>query len=157
MKCLNCGCKTNNPKFCSLRCAAVVNGRKHPKRKLEGRCVVCQSPISASRKFCKGCYSKDVTLEQATYDRNGYKPNAYALVRVRARAKIKKLGWTKCMKCGYDIHVEAAHVRPISEFSEDTLLSVINDESNLLALCPNHHWEFDHGLLKVEHLGIEPS
>lgn len=32
MLCLNCQTETKNPKFCSLRCAAIVNGRLYPKR-----------------------------------------------------------------------------------------------------------------------------
>ena len=48
-----------------------------------------------------------------------------------------------CMKCGYDKHVEVCHIKPIRQFSEDTLLSVINDKTNLLLLCPNCHWEYD--------------
>jgi predicted restriction endonuclease len=26
----------------------------------------------------------------------------------------------------------------------------VNELSNLVALCPNHHWELDHGLLSTE-------
>ncbi len=49
----------------------------------------------------------------------------------------------KCQKCGYDKHIEVAHVRPVSDFSGDSLLVDINDISNLVGLCPNCHWEFD--------------
>ena len=56
----------------------------------------------------------------------------------------------KCVICGYDKHIEIAHIKAVSEFSDDTLISEINDISNLVALCPNHHWEFDNGLLSKE-------
>jgi hypothetical protein len=52
-----------------------------------------------------------------------------------------------CKNCGYDRHVEICHIRPINSFPEDTPVAVVNDLSNLVALCPNCHWEFDHGLL----------
>lgn len=55
----------------------------------------------------------------------------------------------KCAICGYDKHVEIAHIKPVSEFDDNTLISEINSIDNLIALCPNHHWEFDHGILKI--------
>lgn len=55
----------------------------------------------------------------------------------------------KCAICGYDNHVEIAHIRPVSDFPGDTLISEINSKDNLIALCPNHHWEYDHGILKL--------
>lgn len=55
----------------------------------------------------------------------------------------------KCKICGYDKHIEVAHIKAVSEFSDDTLISEINDINNLVGLCPNHHWEYDHGLLKL--------
>lgn len=42
-----------------------------------------------------------------------------------------------------------AHIKAVSEFSDDTLISEINDINNLVGLCPNHHWEYDHGLLNL--------
>lgn len=56
----------------------------------------------------------------------------------------------KCIICGYDKHIEIAHIKSISSFSDDSLISEINDINNLVALCPNHHWEFDNGVLSKE-------
>ena len=53
----------------------------------------------------------------------------------------------KCNICGYDKHVEIAHIKSVSEFSGDTK---INDINNLISLCPNHHWEFDNGVLDIK-------
>jgi predicted restriction endonuclease len=55
----------------------------------------------------------------------------------------------KCIVCGYTNHVEVAHIKAVSNFSEDSLISEINDISNLIGLCPNHHWEYDNGLLDI--------
>lgn len=55
----------------------------------------------------------------------------------------------KCAICGYDKHVEIAHVRSVSGFDNDTTIAEINSINNLIALCPNHHWEYDNGILKL--------
>lgn len=49
-----------------------------------------------------------------------------------------------CIVCGYDKTYEVAHIKSVSEFDEEALISDINNVDNLVALCPNHHWEFDH-------------
>lgn len=49
----------------------------------------------------------------------------------------------KCSKCGYDKHFQICHIKSISSFPDDTMLSEINNISNVVALCPNCHWEFD--------------
>ena len=54
-----------------------------------------------------------------------------------------------CEICGYDKVVEVAHIRDISSFCDDTLMSVVNSPNNLMWLCPNHHAELDMGLLEV--------
>lgn len=56
----------------------------------------------------------------------------------------------KCAICGYDKHIEIAHIKAVSEFSDTSLISEINNINNLIALCPNHHWEYDHGLLDLK-------
>lgn len=49
----------------------------------------------------------------------------------------------QCVCCGYDKHFEVAHIKAVSDFEDDALISEINNEDNLIALCPNHHWEYD--------------
>ena len=53
----------------------------------------------------------------------------------------------KCVICGYTNHIDIAHIKSVSEFSNNALLTEINNIDNLVALCPNHHWEYDHGLI----------
>lgn len=62
------------------------------------------------------------------------------------KSKNKEL---KCYICGYDKHVEIAHIKPVSEFDDNTTIAEINDIDNLIALCPNHHWEYDNKLLNI--------
>ena len=54
-----------------------------------------------------------------------------------------------CIACGYSKHVEVCHIRAVADFSGTALLEEINQDTNLVGLCPNHHWEFDHGLLEL--------
>ncbi len=146
--CKQCGVITTNPKFCQISCSttyANAHGEHPNRRKIEGKCRICGTPIKSVLKYCKEHKNRtvDITLKQARYH-HLHKASADALVRTRARSIARKLGWTYCVQCGYDKHVEICHVKPVSSYSEDTLLSVINDVSNLLALCSNCHWEHDH-------------
>jgi len=54
----------------------------------------------------------------------------------------------KCKICGYNKHVNVCHIKGIGTFSMDSLVGEINALDNLIALCPNHHWEFDHKEIK---------
>ena len=151
--CLNCGSSTKT-KFCSRSCSTSFNNRVKPKRNPEHKCIDCGKPINSKRARCREHYllwlktkeTKDMTLTEAIYDKH-HRSSAYALVRTRARAFAKKLGLDTCEKCGYDKHVEIAHKKGISTFEGDTLISVINSKENLMALCPNCHWEYDNNLL----------
>ena len=53
----------------------------------------------------------------------------------------------KCAICGYDKHIEVAHIIPVRSFGDDASIREINSIDNLIGLCPNHHWEYDNGLL----------
>lgn len=55
----------------------------------------------------------------------------------------------KCKICGYSNHVEVAHIKSVSEFDDSATIGEINSINNLIGLCPNHHWEFDNGILKI--------
>ena len=81
--------------------------------------------------------------------------NRFNCIRRSARYEFRHL--TVCEGCGYDKHVEMCHIKPLTSFSLDTLVSVINDRSNIKVLCPNCHWEFDNHHKLVTHEGIEPS
>ena len=140
----NSDIKKSPNNYCSRSCAAKRNNKK-PKRQRTNRCE-CGVLILSDRKRCSHCHQKsilpkDCTLGEASYD---YGHNAYAKVRQRARTVAKRQGWTSCCKCGYDKHIEIAHIKAISNFPSDTPLTEINCPSNLMPLCPNCHWEFDH-------------
>ena len=56
----------------------------------------------------------------------------------------------KCAVCGYNKHIEVAHIKAVADFEENTKIKEINSITNLIGLCPNHHWEYDHGLLRLK-------
>lgn len=123
-----------------------VNKYNNKNKKL---CPQCNQACWCKNGVCHKCkrqnnydnYAK-LKLGDKTYTQHKYAK--YAYVRYWARQIAMDLGWNKCSKCGYDKHFEVCHIKPISSFSPDTLLIEINDVSNLIALCPNCHWEFDH-------------
>lgn len=153
VSCFNCGKtfqKANNQikrspnHFCSRSCAANVNNKIYKKRKRTKKCK-CGELILSDRKKCVNCIenlNKDRKLCEITYKKL-HRSSAYALVRSMARTFAKKMGWISCCKCGYDKHIEIAHIKPISSFLPDDKISEINSINNLLPLCPNCHWEFD--------------
>lgn len=147
-KCICCSNPTKNQKYCSRSCAAKINN-KIPKRKRTkvSYCENCNKECTYRRKYCELCYkdctAPDISLQEAIYEKH-HKSSAYALVRSRARSSNKAKRITACEKCGYDKHVEVCHIKSISDFSLSTKLSEINSETNLIILCPNCHWEFDH-------------
>lgn len=139
--------KTKN-NFCSRSCSAKFTNKTPKRKKTLHKCYSCDEMITVRNKYCSQCLfnlrNEDITLINASsrYDKH-HRTSAFGLVRTRAKAIAKKLGWNNCEVCGYDKHIEIAHIKPISSFPDDAMLSTINDPSNLRPLCPNCHWEFD--------------
>jgi hypothetical protein len=150
MNCLQCTKETVNPKFCSMSCAAKFNNASNPKRVLSKKCKTCPTKIRSNRSYCKSCRAERLSCINKTLGQMiaGSKKNRRAsiYVNVRNHAKYLMKKWCipkKCTKCGYNKHAEVCHLKAISSFPETTLISVINDKSNLTYLCPNCHWEMD--------------
>lgn len=95
--------------------------------------------------------------------RKNYQSARSAIVK-HAYLVFKQSGKSEvCACCGYDKYVEICHHQSVSSFPDDALIITINDISNLIPLCRNHHWEFDHGLLSLDEpkmvtgIGFEPT
>lgn len=74
----------------------------------------------------------------------------YSAINSNARTLQKYYEKEKsCKNCGYDKHVEVAHIKAIADFPDNSLISEINAKDNLVYLCPNCHWEFDNNLLSL--------
>ena len=54
-----------------------------------------------------------------------------------------------CSLCGYSKYIEVCHIKAIKDFPEECVITEVNHENNLVALCRNCHWEYDHGLIEL--------
>lgn len=107
----------------------------------------CGRRKTKKSKQCQKCASNNLikfeTLEHSLKYRKKYGQSAaFAVVRSRAKTVMKHI--KSCQKCGYDKHVEVCHIKPIASYDIKTPIDIINDPANLIVLCPNCHWEFDH-------------
>lgn len=157
-------------KFCNQSCAAKYNNKlkfdidyktienvynENPKL-----CITCNKPIpfykskkqTLDRVYCSiECRNsivrfsaEDVTKENYFNKRKNWQ-SARSNIRAHAQKLYLKSDKPKCcIVCGYDKHYQVSHIKAVSEFSGDSTIKEINDINNLIALCPNHHWEFDH-------------
>lgn len=120
------------------------------------------SPIRASGTYCQDCYIKqlinidELTIDSCTYSCSQQQSNRY--VRIRDRAKrLYSLQAISCEICNYSNAVQICHIISISKWPKDTLIKTVNARNNIIFLCPNHHWELDHNILKlVRGQGLEP-
>ena len=76
--------------------------------------------------------------------------NKYDTVRKNARLYSKYFYPTKCMICDYDKHYEVCHVKDLKDFTREETIYEVNNKTNLIHLCPNCHWEFDHNQLDIQ-------
>ena len=151
--CPVCGKKTRNPSFCTRSCAARFNNLRVPKRHLEGKCAVCERVIPRRNRYCPEHRTNKalVGLELKAAILNGSLHGTHKHSRIRFDARRRYLAAFpyRCVCCGYDQHIDVCHKRPIASFPLDTPILVVNSLDNLVGLCPNCHWEFDHGLLQL--------
>lgn len=165
INCLQCNRETTNPKFCSQSCSAKYNN-SHGLIGCKGLksyyCKKCNTLLyigwqkGRNRKVCDQCknnlnqpknWSKITLGEQK---KNRTLTNAHAHIRSLSRQIYKKSNKPqRCIKCGWGLHYEVCHIKPISSFDDSTTIAEINHIDNLVALCPNCHWAFDHGHLKL--------
>jgi 5-methylcytosine-specific restriction endonuclease McrA len=67
----------------------------------------------------------------------------YNVLRQRSRAIAVLEGLTGCEICGYDKHVEIAHIIALSKLPDTATVEEASGRINFRILCPNCHWEFD--------------
>ena len=97
----------------------------------------------------RNCKLKSQTKEELFSKRNSWQ-TARSSIQKDARITYQASSKPKqCIICGYDKHYEVAHIKAVSDFDGTALISEINNIDNLIALCPNHHWEYDNGLLTL--------
>lgn len=127
----------------------------HP-RNPKNWCLKCNNTCKNSRSnLCNTCYSSQLADDYGQSHRISdfvqlQSRHRFQAVRNHAKRVMNSSNMKKvCCICGYDKHVEIAHLKPIHSFPKESLLSEVNDASNLMYLCPNCHWEQDNGLLKT--------
>jgi HNH endonuclease len=135
--------------FCSRSCSAKfsnVFGRR-PKSQNRRPCPDCGKEIrNKGTQTCLVCRNRRLRI--ATGKLLKKEVNR---VRISEHARwVLKEHLASCLVCGYSFAVEAAHVKAVKSFSDETTLEEINRIENLLPLCPNHHLEFDRGKLTFE-------
>ncbi len=154
-------------KFCNRSHAASYNNRKDPKRRPRKYfCIDCNSEIKRERlrtgrlskkRYCSSCVSKrafrrfELLTKGSLFANATYYTSARTRITRHARfVYISSALPLKCFVCNYEPHVHICHISAVSTFSNDAVISEINALGNLVALCPNHHWEFDNGKLKLK-------
>jgi hypothetical protein len=145
--------------YCSVGCA----NKDNPRRKKTKKCKICQSLILSCNTYCKNCIKErnerlsNMSLSSFIKEKNEKLSNTqlssfiekrndanrFRQIREQAR-KIMKNEPQVCANCGYSNHVEVAHKKDIKSFLPTALVKDVNDKNNLILLCPNCHWDFDH-------------
>jgi len=164
-KCLYCGneilpkedtaqarYEVKRKKFCNHSCAASYTNSKREKKNL---CLDCGKPVSNDVVRCSKCnrvYMLQL-LEARTLEDVKSKGNArvsWSTVRKAANRKLELNNIEKkCVICGIDEPIDCCHIKSITEFPLDTLVSEVNALSNLTYMCKNHHWLFDHNKIDI--------
>lgn len=158
--CLQCGILTKNRKFCSKKCVGKARVSRNPNLSID---VVptcsrdyCDNKVrsgSSYNSLCEECYKIYRSMRYMQMTLGKYKEeckrNREAIRSVSCNLRYFAISWNKdltklpCAKCGYNKHVEMAHIKPIPDFSDDAILFEISGKQNIIQLCPNCHWEFD--------------
>lgn len=155
-----CDRLTPNARFCSRSCAVSTNN-KIPKRRAKVHTCSCGRELKY-RKTCSQCVALHrhmreqtrLTLQERTLGsfvvKNVHNHPSWKYAEVRAHCRSTNSHLVKrCQMCGYDKHVEMAHIVALCEWPLTATLAEVNHERNILVLCRNHHWEFDHGLIEL--------
>ena len=136
-------------RFCSRTCSALFQSHQ---RKSLGLCKYCDNVIIGASTICEDCCEGNTIANRTLMElKNFYSISQYhAKIRGHARSIFKKSGRTlKCQACDYALHVDICHIKDVKDFELTSKLSEVNSLNNLTTLCKTHHWEFDHGYLKL--------
>lgn len=136
--------------FCNRSCSTSYNNAAYPKRK---RTLKPSDGIKRTRKRKDKTDEKWIVLTMtkgevfARY--RGYQ-SARSVIQKHCKFVYVLSGKPRvCYVCGYSNHINVAHKQAVSRFDDSTPIAIINGPENLVALCPNHHWEFDHDFFSL--------
>lgn len=163
--CKWCGKLTGNPQFCDSQCSGFYLAEyiSKPRQQQQPRkircCKYCGKVVQGRKEACLDCNPNHVDWTKRTLAeaRDMEKYQVHAAIRNRARRIYRNENKPEsCANCGYDKKIHVCHIRAINDFPDDASIAEINSPDNLIALCPNCHWEFDNGLLSITDM-IETS
>lgn len=142
--------------FCGRSCSSIVKVAGRKKTSANRRCKICGDDFEinrgsnnrfSGRRRCDNCTLAAVSKTTKGELRRRNK-NWRATIQGHARDCFVESGLTlQCVVCQYRIHADVCHVKPVCEFADTEEVSAINCINNLVALCKNHHWEYDHSLM----------
>ena len=130
--------------FCSRSCGSRFNGKVSgiSRRKFK-ECPKCAKEYFGRLKYCDSCTRKRGGDVSSSLDITKSHPFFARVCRDHARRVLNEKGLlVSCKVCKFSAFVEACHIVPVT-------IKVINHETNLVGLCPNCHWLFDHGKLLI--------
>lgn len=164
MKCANIKCNSEfsqtrkSQKFCCPSCQNAQNQRKYSSAKRRS-CIDCGKPVKYLSQRCNSCarHLRDCVTKKTTLKeyheklsvKNKHPSWKNSHIRALARHWHKKSLPNSCGVCGYNKHVELAHIKAISDFPETATIGEVNDIKNLIQLCPNCHWESHNGFIEI--------
>jgi hypothetical protein len=153
-RCIICQDQFTHHKSTVKTCELHRSGRAVP------FCLQCGEKNGYNRSYCSSeCKLKykldvwdwhDLSIEELKGEGNANSKSRLPYIRSLARKKYLASGLPQdCHICGYENFIEVAHVKDVSSFPPEALASEVNHIDNLLALCRNHHWEFDKMHLEI--------
>jgi len=135
--------------FCSRSCVATHTAKNNPSKFPTEKCTVCGKPARKKHNcLCEEHRKKGRVNDWSKITRadGSYKERTWG----HSRREWNRVNPSpECYVCGYKTHVQVSHRKSVSSFPIDTPLSIINHISNLVGLCPNHHWELDNGIISL--------
>jgi hypothetical protein len=154
-----CGNKKQIKSKLCKRCSSKQQSQTFLANRKNTICPQCNTrKMHRSAKTCKNClldnkrtkiFDNNTPIKHYLY-RNNKNPNYFSRIRSHATNLVKHLNLSSdCIVCGFE-HTDICHIKPIASFPDETPINVVNSPSNLVILCKNCHWLFDHGYDSIE-------
>lgn len=127
-----------------------VKRRKFCNRQCKGKYITSRTLTKEKKpKVIKEPITPNKTKGELFSERKNWQSARSDIQKLARKTYISSGKPMKCFVCGYTRHVQVCHKKAVSDFDDKALIKEINDIDNLVALCPNHHWEFDKKILKL--------
>lgn len=158
MNCIYCNTpfesKLYNKKACSQRCANRNRVSKW-RIKTSKPCSICKiNLVLKESTTCKDCHFSGRIKDWSSYTLQDMQELDSYQISARVRQDARKVYAQsklprECKICKYNNHIEIHHIQQIKSFPKSTKIGVINNLSNLVPLCRNHHWEVENDFIQL--------